>query len=51
MTGEKGQGATQHEVLCAPCPFLRPKITHSLIQLHGVEFFCQQIQKAFTEIT
>ena len=28
-----------------------PKITYSLIQLHGVEFFCQQIQKAFTEIT
>ena len=21
MTGEKGQGAAQHEVLCAPCPF------------------------------
>ena len=47
MTGEKGQGAAQHEVLCAPCP----KITYSLIQLHGVEFFCQQIQKALAEIT
>ena len=28
-----------------------PKITYSLIQLHGVEFFCQQIQKALAEIT
>ena len=51
MTGEKGQGAAQHEVLCAPCPFLRPKITHSLIQLHGVEFFCQQSQETLAEIT
>ncbi len=63
MTGEKGQGAAQHEVLCAPVPFscnrkLRsyytktcPKITHLLIQLHGIKLFCQQSQEAFTEIT
>ena len=58
----KGTGSCTARSACAPpVPFscnrkLRsyytktcPKITHSLIQLHGVEFFCQQSQETLAE--
>ena len=58
----KGQGAAQHEVLCAPVPFscnrkLRsyytktcPKITYSLVQLHGVEFSASRSRKRLPKL-
>lgn len=51
MTGEKGQGAAQHEVLCAPVPFCVQRLCQFLIQLHGIKLFCQQSQETFAEIT